>query len=204
MAVFGKSEASGENVILTENGVTLAGTVRVVNDEAMKEMQFHERVKGMPWGAKETAKDKATAKDKEKVDESKADKQGEPIKVTAGVAQHSPSAVQSEVACQPCKGRHRPHTRQSGCRLYEEENVATKEDVPMASSPAAGEDETGKTAKKAKTAKEENLQSVPEVSRRGLRAARREVEASGQVRGHVKLHHPGNVERRERQRVEAD
>ncbi len=53
----GKSEASDENVILTEDSVMLARTVRIVSDEAMNEMKFHERVRGLPWDAKETAKD---------------------------------------------------------------------------------------------------------------------------------------------------
>ena len=63
------------------------------------------------------------------------------------------------MTCPACKCRHRAHTKQAGCRSYEETKVddenlkETPKDATMtASSPAATDEELGRSAKKAKIA----------------------------------------------------
>ena len=125
-------------------------------------MQYHLRVKDLPRDAKEATKKK---------EESPVERQDEPARMPKGIpaTQQLPSAVQADVTCPACKGRHRAHTKQAGCRLCEETKVddenlkETPKDATMtASSPAATDEELGRSAKKAKIAAE--IEKVPEVS----------------------------------------
>ncbi len=135
----GKTEVSDENVVLTKDGMLLDRTVHVVNDEDSKTMQHHLLVKDLPWDAKETAK---------KNEESPVDRQDEPVRLPKGVpaTQQLHSAVQADVTCPACKGRHRAHTKQAGCRLYEETKVGdenlkeTPKDATMTASSLAATD----------------------------------------------------------------
>ena len=113
-AWVGKTENSDENIVLTENGAMLARTVRVLNDDVAKEMQYHLRVRGLPWDSKELGS-------KVEVDVKNDDEKEVPsLPKGTPQAQQLPAAVQVEATCPACRGRHRAHTQQAGCRPYKQ------------------------------------------------------------------------------------
>ncbi len=74
------------NVVLTEDGVLLARTVRVVNDEEAKTLQYHLLVKDLPWDSKEATK---------KNEESPVERQDELVRM--------PKCIPATVVTQQCR-----------------------------------------------------------------------------------------------------